>query len=783
MRNQPFPARYWLINSASACTVQRPILHPYNVRSALPFAMHHRPIHASRGQAQLSWLKPTLLAGLLLMPSLAQALLLNHPRVHAILGQPLRVDIPVQLDAGEQLVPRCVQVQADAGSEPMRADQLQIGVQHEGSNLERIQVRSTVPMTEPFVVLTLKLGCRFQRSQQYTILVNPPTPELPVLPGEAAATVRLPPRTGGAASTPQTASPGPVRSVTATSQSVLAGGFDGQLGTGHRRAPARAKLQPDAAANKDRLERRQRLPDARTSRPQATHAGHGTNLTRLAETKPESQLKLDWLSAALVPAPDLRISTTLALPVAAITPAQRRHDALMRDITMDGAAAPGEPLRLSQTLSALRAQVSALDASRLQDGRQLTAVRARLVELERTRYPASWTYALLALSVLLTGATLWLWRDRRQRAAADADWFASEARISPQHSAAAQAAIPVPTTHPVRMLPPGTASGSDQPVWEASGPSTWPPAQPPGVAAAEATAAERPAPTRPRTTQPAEWGQALSLDKEAFSRPLSGQEQVQVDEMMDIGHLADFFISIGNPEQAIEVMEKALGEVSGGTQALPCLYLFELYRRTGRKDDYEAMLARFSHRFNVQIPPWDHPPSGEARELEAYPRAIALICETWDLAPMLTVIERMLLDDPANPRVGFDLPAYRDLLDLYAVARDLCRHLPDAQREAEPAPMPARAPGQDIDLDLPLVLNGHRKEQTVSRQRVSESPELAPLDFTLDALPSPQPPEVSPAGGAPREESPWGEAPAKPAPGDATPVAGASSATDDAAGR
>ncbi len=758
--------------------------------------MHHRPTHVSRGHAQPSWLKLALLAGLLLVPSLAQALLLNRPLVHAILGQPLRVDIPVRLDAGEQLATRCVQVQADAGSDPLRADQLQIGVQPEGSSMERIQVRSTMPMTEPFVVLTLKLGCQYQRSQQYTILVNPPTPELPVLPGEAAATARLPQHPGSAASTPRSASPEPVQSATAAAQSVLAGGFGARQGTGHNPAPARAKRQPDVAANQDRQryatvqtdqERRQRHPAAMLARMKQTHTAQGASLVRHAGAKPESQLKLDWLSAALVPAPDLRISTTLALPAVPITPAQRKVYAQLRTIVMDGAAAPGEPLRSGQKLSALEAQVSAPDANRLQDGRKLAVAQARLIELERTRYPASWTYGLLGLCALLALITLWLWRDRLRRAAADAHWFASEAQISSQHNAAAQVQapasvpVPVPTTHPARMLPPGTAPASDQPVWEVSGPSTWPPAQPLGAAAADAAAAGSPASTRPQTTQPAEWGQALSLDKEVFSRPLSGQEQVQVDEMMDIGHLADFFISIGSPEQAIEVMEKALGEVNGGTQALPCLYLFELYRQTGRKDDYEVLLARFSHRFNVQIPPWDHPPSGEARELEAYPRAIALICETWDLAPMLTVIERMLLDDPAKPRVGFDLPAYRDLLDLYAVARDLHRHSPESRREAEQA-LP-RVSGLDGGLDLPLVLNAHALDQGASRQQVSAPPELAPLDFTLDELSTSQPPMVAPADGSPRGVSPKDVAPTNPAPLDTVPAADASSAAGDAARR
>jgi hypothetical protein len=190
-------------------------------------------------------------------------------------------------------------------------------------------------------------------------------------------------------------------------------------------------------------------------------------------------------------------------------------------------------------------------------------------------------------------------------------------------------------------------------------------------------------------------------------------------------------------------MEKALGEASGSTLALPYLYLFELYRQTGRKDDYEALLARFANRFNVQIPPWDGKLSDEARELEAYPRAVALICETWDLAPIITVLERMLLDDPTKPRVGFDLPAYRDLLDLYAVARDVSRHPSEPLREAQDLPLSARALGQHSDLDLPLLLLALPDAQAGVANPAVDAHELAPLDFTLDDKAEVQVPSAS----------------------------------------
>jgi hypothetical protein len=403
--------------------------------------------------------------------------------------------------------------------------------------------------------------------------------------------------------------------------------------------------------------------------------------------------------------------------------------------SVDGAAAPGEPLRLSQKLNALDAQVAGLNAGQLQEGRKLAIAQAQVAELKRSRYAAAWVYALAALAALLALAALWLWRDRSQRVAGDAHWFAPEAQANPQANpyATTQAMIAAPASGSSRMPTPHGENAADMPAWQHNGPSTWPPAHPLGEGAMEATAEAVSLPaTRPQTTQPAEWGPALSLDKETFSRPLSGAEQVQVDEMMDIGHLADFFIGIGNPEQAIEVMEKALGEASGSTLALPYLYLFELYRQTGRKDEYEALLARFANRFNVQIPPWDGKLSDEARELEAYPRAIALICETWDLAPMITVLERMLLDDPSKPRVGFDLPAYRDLLDLYAVARDLSRHPPESPREAQDLPLSTRALGQHSDLDLPLMLHVLPDAQVGAANPAVDARELAPLDFTLD---------------------------------------------------
>jgi tetratricopeptide (TPR) repeat protein len=436
----------------------------------------------------------------------------------------------------------------------------------------------------------------------------------------------------------------------------------------------------------------------------------------------------------------------MAPPAAAVTPAQREQAASLRDAVMDSGANADKMLRMSQQLADLDTKLAALDSWRVQQSRQLAQAQAQAEDAERDRFGAGWVAALGALAALLAMVVAWLWRERQRAQPGHGAWFIPD----------------LPEPLPAAVAAP-RAGVDGVPEWQHSGPRTWPPAEvatapqaerEPARAAPAPAAGAQPAATSdsapPRAAAPA-WGQALSLDKEVFSKPLSGQEQVQVDEMMDSGHLADFFISIGNLDQAIEVMRKALSDRSSGLLALPYLYLFDLYRQTGRQEDYAALLEQFAHRFNVRIPGWDEEVAEEPRDLESYPRAIALICETWDLPPMVTVIERMLLDDPNKPRVGFDLPAYRDLLDLYAVARDLSRNPapPEFVRHAGPV----RGPDElDFPLDLGAATAPVQDAAAADASRAAALPEIAgmapaasseidaagparhlpALDFTLD---------------------------------------------------
>ena len=664
--------------------------------------MFRRPDFTSRMLRPPTWLKPILTAGAVLAAMPAQALLLERPQTYAILGQPLRVDIPVRLDAPEQLASSCVQAQANVGSDALRQDLLVVTLRHLGNAEDSIQVRSTVPMTEPYVVLTVKLGCQFQRTQQYTLLVNPPTPELPVVPIEAAATADL----------PRHAAVAP-----ATKTKVRNGHTDGILASNLQEG------RPDAARQAERHmvgTRKPALPHRARSKTRESRAAPVTH------PKHGSELKLDWLSAELAPSSPLRLSPALSVP------GKTDVRNVAKAVSGPGASVPmvspvpAAPADLGKKLDALTAQIEELKAARLRDDGEWLQLRGQMEQMAVAQSGRRMLiYVLGGLAAGFALLSLWLWRELGRRVTIGERWLPTAAPEAPAD------AVPAATDE-ARSL-------------EGSGPSTWPPEQHQGHGATT-----EPVRTVAQTTRPADWGMQETVERKAYTQPLSGVELVQIDEMMDLRQLAEFFIGIDDPQQAIVVMEKALNDASGGSLALPYLYLFGLYRQHGRKNDYEALLVRFRHRFNVQIPPWDEPLAGPGRDLEAYPRALALICETWDLPPMLTVIERMLLDDPSRRRVGFELPAYRDLLDLYAVARDLSRN-PIQPKDQRPVPVF----DEHSDLDLPLSLISLSLAPPEGASKPSQVPAGAlrtALDFTLES--DTQAPPATPNAVLPSDREP-----------------------------
>jgi len=177
--------------------------------------------------------------------------------------------------------------------------------------------------------------------------------------------------------------------------------------------------------------------------------------------------------------------------------------------------------------------------------------------------------------------------------------------------------------------------------------------------------------TQPMPATSSAEGAIAVPDRREFSTSAIGvSRSVATEELFDVQQQADFFVSLGEDEQAIQVLKDHLLE-SHEPSALTYLDLFHIYHRLGRRQDYESLRDEFNHVFNAGAPPFDSY-SQQGRGLEAYETAFSRIQALWPQPRVLDLIEQSIFRDAtdSNSEV-FDLEAYRELLMLHAIAKDL----------------------------------------------------------------------------------------------------------------
>ncbi|MGD5588093.1 hypothetical protein QUT57_22575, partial [Xanthomonas citri pv. citri] len=152
-----------------------------------------------------------------------------------------------------------------------------------------------------------------------------------------------------------------------------------------------------------------------------------------------------------------------------------------------------------------------------------------------------------------------------------------------------------------------------------------------------------------------------------------------------------------------------------------------LYQRRGDRAAFDRVGARFAALFHAREPSWSED-LNEGQGLEAHPQQVERLEAAWpDPAGSMSMLQD-LLSKLQEYSGDLGLPVYRDLLMLYAVARDRAEHelggggidvlLPlDVTVNPEmmatmswqpPPPAPGTPPAprsltQTIDLDLTLV--------------------------------------------------------------------------------
>ncbi len=595
----------------------------------------------------------------------SSGLTLGRAQGAVFVGQPLDLRVQVQFDNAEDAQAACLDAEVFYGDTPLESAKITVALEPAAAASTlgpTVRVTSPALVNEPIVTVNFRVGCQQKLSKRYT-----------VFPEVAASVVEplAPKAASRSAATQATLAAVPAPSVrTATT-------------------PARASAPQQAAAERPTAKPVQRQPEA--APPPAAPAAP---FKPAAKASGKSRLRLDTLDLLIDRDPVLQATTEL-LTLPQENPAVRAEAAaLWRTLN----TSPEELLLQDTKAKAFEKDLKSLYTVTAQNQQSLMDLVAKVERAETERYANGLVYTLVGLLLISLLVLAWVWR--RARATSPSHWrdglesgdsLMAELVKSPAVSrprAPSTAATHGPTAPEVR------SSGLSPLDFDLS--DLGPGPQPSAPAARTQSPFSDSVPvsldTVPRPLSALAAAQAVGRD---FSHSTSGGlRTVDSTELLDVRKQASFFMSLGDVEQAIDVLISHVAQV-GESSPLVCLDLLKIYYKEGREPEYEALRHEFNNWFTGRVPVIDNF-ANEGRGLEKYPNVLDQIVALWPDPRVLEYIENCTYhhsSDEYEPH--FDLLAYRELLLLHGIAKRIVRMTDDGPDAAPLVRIAARAPSGD----------------------------------------------------------------------------------------
>lgn len=630
---------------------------------------------------------PIVFVGCALLCAAGTVRALGYGRVVNVshLGQPLNFAAAIRLEPDETLPSECASAEVVAGDVRLPSVAVRLTVEPGSEPNERLlRVTTSVAVEEPVVTVTLSAGCNGRLTRSFVTLVDPPGVQL--AQSDSVAPLTLPPQRVESQVAPVMAV---VEAANAASAPAPAAAVPQRRSDTPR--PVRPRVverRPDAEAAP------RRAAGEAPARPRPPAAA-----TLARRSGPRLQLDPEAAPVRAAAARPLETAAVVASAASAASFEAAQAAAAAASAASAAEAAQRRLLAMEQNLARLREESQATQKA-------LATLQASLEQSQAARYTNPLVYALAALSALLAAAVGLLW-SRQSRSRPGSQWW-----LAPAGGAAAGAAAAARRPEPAA----GAGRVETQPAVMDERAMRRELANPPTIA-------------QPTLIPPTELPPVAPAPAPvAIAEPPTLRRELSVEELIDLEQQADFFVVLGQDEAAIDLL---MGHVrsSGGASPLPYLKLLEIYRRRGDREAYERIQDRFNNRFNTYAPDWEHD-LAQGKSLEDYPDALAQLQRLWsDPARVTLSLDAALLREDENPDT-FDLPAYRELLFLYSIARDLAEH-----------------PGSAGAVDLLLPLDGEEPERPIEKLTASRlmgfaaTDQLSPvvdLDVTM-ALPGPAP--------------------------------------------
>jgi hypothetical protein len=623
----------------------------------------------------------------------------------AVLGQPLDYLVQVRLDAGETLTPECVGAEVTVGDRRLHPTQVRALLETQGAELARIRVVTLGGIDEPVVSIQVHAGCSSRVSRRFVVLADPPV----IAPATPAPTPVL--AAPAFAATPPAAPPEPAAPAAETAADAARVSGEGPT----TRSVAQLRVAPRSSANAPtRAERRAAMRVAANN-----SSSRGDNPPRSAQRRARKAAV-----AAAEPTPRLKLESAEPLPSRG-APATASAEALAVEQALEAVAQAASAAREAASaasaaalrIATLEQQVKTLGAEAKGQRDFAAQLRDRLRQAEDA---SRWFWPMVVLVALLAALALWLGRRLvlTQRAQQQL-WRQAAAPATPPPPASEI----TPSRQPTTPIPFVTSELRPVPSRPASTPA-WPPPAPVPPPAMDIEA------TQPLAVAPAPAVRDSAVERTDILPVHSRSEEhaprdVSIEELIDLEQQAEFFVVLGQDDAAIDLLMEHLRNTGGGSP-LPYLKLLEIYKRRGDREDYERTRTRFNHRFNAYAPDWGIDLAA-GRSLEDYSGVVPRLQQVW-ARPLDAMAEMEALLFRKSRGELFDLTAYRELMFLYALARDLLdREAADTGNVDLLLPL---ADGSEFSNTAPAPFLGLEREHAPEKHDPDDRPTL-PLDFDL----------------------------------------------------
>lgn len=663
--------------------------------------------------------------------SQVSALSLGNSQGNVQLGSPMDLVFQLKPDAGHTAETSCVAADILMGDVPLARGDFTLVPQ--GNS---VRVQTTIPVNEPLLTVKLSAGCSATMTRSYTFFADPP--------GSMAASVQP-----IDLSKIQAAAPLPAAFVAGS-----AGASTATRAAATPRRPAKRAVNPRAVqdnslpayfvpsmvASADTVDipAPEETPAKSASQPAAVPSG--TADAQAADTGRSRQRMepldgLEGLHAKPADASTAPATDAVADAAAVGTGAAAAAAAPLPDTVPEAESPIAEATQVllqanTERIDALEGQLLALKKQLTSNLTEISTLQRQLVEAQNAALPV-WVHAALGLLALALACIAWLLqRLRQERLKAQNDWAntvlavensASLTRVDTDSAAVrtGKGQLPsAPVASPV-------AAAKAEPV-----------AKPVASMAAASLHTRDSVPQAQELTQFPDTAFAESSIQPPSLAPATMfplTEVLTAQALFDVQEQAEFYASIGENDQAIEILQAHIAEHENSSP-LAYVELLQLLFRLGRMDAYEEVRQQFQKHFNVHIPDF----LGFSRKghdlWSAHPDVLAQIEALWPTDEVQELLRNLILrKNEAAQR--FDLAAFDELLMLYNVAKST----PAASRGAMPgrrrtapseAPLPEIAPevtpGQAVP-PLPEVPGAASPVQAAAAP-AAEAPPVLSLD-------------------------------------------------------